>query len=231
MTKQNPILEGKLREIKGRKVKNLRKEGIIPASIYGKGMESITIQLDGKSVEALFSELGESGLISLMIDKDEYPILLRNPQYNVLTEEIMHIDCYKVNLKEKITAAVPVELVGEAPGVKAGNVLVAISDEVEIEALPADLPDKLEIDISTLMNDGDMISAGDIKLGAEMELKSSPDQVLVKIETPKVVEEEEVEEEVEELNPEDVPASKQKTEEEKAESEEKKDKEKEENKE
>jgi len=212
MTKQNPKLEASKRELTGRKVNKLRKEGILPATMYGNNMDSMTIQMDTREVEKLFEEVGESGLIDLVVDGKEYPILLRNPQYNILTEEMTHVDCYKVNLKVRITAAVPVEIIGEAPGVKAGNVLVEVSDQVEIEALPADLPEKLEIDISSLVEAGDMITAGDIKLDDKMELKSIADQVLVKIEAPRVATEEELAEEeaAAAVAPSEVPATSQK---------------------
>jgi large subunit ribosomal protein L25 len=215
MTKQT--IEAQIRTVKGRKVKKLRAEGIVPATLYGAGIDSITIQLNNKEMEALFEEVGESSLVDIKIDKDVYPVLLRNPQYNIMDESLMHIDCYKVNLKEKITATVPIELIGEAPGVKLGNSLIEVSNELEIEALPADLPEKFEIDISGLEEVDAMITAGDIKLSDKWELKSPADQVIVKLEAPRV--EEEVVEEEELVAPGEVPASEQKTDEEKAEAE------------
>ncbi len=215
MTKQT--IEAQIRTVKGRKVKKLRAEGFVPATLYGAGIDSLTIQLNYKEIEALFEEVGESSLVDIKIEKDVYPVLLRNPQYNIMDESLMHIDCYKVNLKEKITATVPIELIGEAPGVKLGNSLIEVSNELEIEALPADLPEKFEIDISGLEEVDAMITAGDIKLSDKWELKSPADQVIVKLEAPRV--EEEVVEEEELVAPGEVPASEQKTDEEKAEAE------------
>lgn len=215
MTKQT--IEAQIRTVKGKKVKKLRAEGFVPATLYGAGIDSITIQLNNKEIEALFEEVGESSLVDIKIEKDVYPVLLRNPQYNIMDESLMHIDCYKVNLKEKITATVPIELIGEAPGVKLGNSLIEVSNELEIEALPADLPEKFEIDVSGLEEVDAMITAGDIKLSDKWELKSPADQVIVKLEAPRV--EEEVVEEEELVAPGDVPASEQKTDEEKAEAE------------
>jgi large subunit ribosomal protein L25 len=215
MTKQT--IEAQIRTVKGKKVKKLRAEGFVPATLYGAGIDSITIQLNNKEMEALFEEVGESSLVDIKIEKDVYPVLLRNPQYNIMDESLMHIDCYKVNLKEKITATVPIELIGEAPGVKLGNSLIEVTNELEIEALPADLPEKFEIDISGLEEVDAMITAGDIKLSDKWVLKSPADQVIVKLEAPRV--EEEVVEEEELVAPGDVPASEQKTDEEKAEAE------------
>ena len=211
MTKQT--IEAQIRTFQGKKVKKLRAEGFVPATLYGAGIDSLTIQLDSKEMEVLFEEVGESSLVNIKIDKDIYPVLLRNPQYNIMDESLMHIDCYKVNLKEKITATVPIELIGEAPGVKLGNSLIEVSNELEIEALPADLPEKLEVDISGLEEVDATITAGDIKLSDKWELKSPLDQVIVKLEAPRV-EEEVVEEET--VAPGEVPASEQKTDEEKA---------------
>jgi large subunit ribosomal protein L25 len=215
MTKQT--IEAQIRTVKGKKVKKLRALGFVPATLYGAGIDSITIQLNNKEIETLFEEVGESSLVDVKIEKDIYPVLLRNPQYNIMDESLMHIDCYKVNLKEKITATVPIELIGEAPGVKLGNSLIEVTNELEIEALPADLPEKFEVDISGLEEVEAMITAGDIKLSDKWELKSPADQVIVKLEAPRV--EEEVVEEEETVAPGEVPASEQKTDEEKAETE------------
>ena len=97
-------------------------------------------------------------------------MLFRNPQYSAVLGDIIHIDCYKVNLKEKITASVPIEFIGESQAVKDGNVLVEVTNEVEVEALPTDLPEAIEVDISVLNAIDDMITVGDIKLDEKVEM-------------------------------------------------------------
>lgn len=210
MKKENPKLSGTLRTVTGRKVKKLRQAGQIPATIYGQAMTPISVQFATLELNKIFEQAGESTLVEINIDQDTYPVLFKNPQFHPVLGDLIHIDCYKVNLKEKIVANVPLELVGESPAVKNGNILVPVTDEVEIEALPADLPEKIEVDISSLEEIGQKISVSDLQVDQDLiEIKTDPEQVIAIIEEPKV-EEEPV---AEEVAPEDVPATAQKSEE------------------
>lgn len=224
MTKEKKQIKAEKRSVIGRKVKKLRVEGLIPASIYGRGFDPISIQFETLEFKKLYDEVGESGLVELLVEDEVLPVLFRNPQYNPITDEIIHIDCYKVNLKEKITAMVPIVLIGESQAVKNGNILVEVTGEIEVEALPTDLPENIEIDISSLNEIDEMITVETIKLGDKIEIKTQLDQVIVKIEAPKVEEEVVTEEEA---GPEDVPAMNQKGEGEEGGENEKEDKEKE----
>lgn len=211
MKKENPKLSGTLRTVTGRKVKKLRQAGQIPATIYGQAMTPISVQFAALELDKIFEHAGESTLVEINIDKDTYPVLFKNPQFHPVLGDLIHIDCYQVNLKEKIVASVPLELIGESLAVKNGNILVPVTDEVEIEALPADLPEKIEVDISSLEEIGQKISVSDLQVDKDLiEIKTDPEQVIAIIEEPKV-EEEPVEEEV---APEDVPATAQKSEDE-----------------
>jgi large subunit ribosomal protein L25 len=214
MTKEKHQMKADIRIVIGRKVKHLRKEGFVPATVYGHKFESLSIQFKTLELEKLFNEVGESGLVELLVGEEKLPILFRNPQYGAVNGDILHIDCYKVNLKEKITASVPIEFVGESLAVKEGNTLVEITNEVEVEALPTDLPESIEIDISVLNAVDDAITVADIKLGEKVEMITSLEQVIVKIEAPRA--EEVIEAPAEEVAPGEVPATEQKTEEEKA---------------
>jgi len=216
MTKVNPKLNASVRTVTGKKVKTLRKQGIMPSSIYGHGFEPISIQINDKEMEAIFSHTGESGLVDLILDGQTLPVLFRNPQYHPVMGTLCHIDCYKVNLKEKITTFVPLEFVGESDAVKAGNVLVEAVNEVEVEALPADLPEKIEVDISKLVNIDSEITIADLIFDkSKVEIKNEVTQVVVKVEEPRA-EEVVVETPAEETEPVVAPAMNQKTEEEKA---------------
>jgi len=211
MTKEKHEIKAEIRTVLGRRVKHLRNAGLVPATIYGHKFESVSIQFNGLELQKIYDKVGESGLIELLVGSDKYNILFRNPQYSPVESEIVHIDCYKVNLKEKINAFIPIELIGEAPAVKDGNTLVSITDEIEVEALPTELPEKIEIDISILTEVDQMITVEDIKLGDKITILTPADQAIVKVEEPRA---EEVIEEVTE--PVEVPAMNQKTEEEKA---------------
>jgi len=210
MTKVNPVLKAEVRTIFGRKVRQLRNKGLIPATIYGKDIKPISIQAVDKEMEKIFEDVGESGLVEIVIDQQKYPILFKNPQYDIMVGNLMHIDCHKVNLKEKIIATVPIELTGESMAVKLGNILVEVTNEVDVEALPADLPEKIVVDISGLEVVGATITVADMVYDKKlMEIKTSVEQVIVKIEEPRA-EEVEVAPEAE-VAPGEVPATEQKT--------------------
>ncbi|MBP9817636.1 50S ribosomal protein L25 [Candidatus Shapirobacteria bacterium] len=213
MTKKNPVLKAEVRTVTGRKVKHLRNSGQLPSSVYGKDMEPISIQVSEKEMAKIFAHSGESGLVDLDLDGKTLPVLFRNPQYHAVSGLLTHFDCYKVNLKEKITTAVPIEFVGEAPATKEGKVLVEVVNEVEVEALPADLPEKIEVDLSKLVSVDVMITVADIKIDGKYEIKSDMSQVLAKVEEPRVEEVVVAEAPTETVV---APAMNQKTEEEKA---------------
>lgn len=216
MTKTTHQISAEVREIKGgSKVKKIRKEGLVPATVYGKGMESISIQFKCNELTRIFGETGESVLVELIVSDKKMPILFKNPQYHFLNGNLMHIDCYKVNLKEKITAEVPIELIGESQAVKDGNILIEVTDQIEVEALPTDLPEKIEVDISGLLAVDDHITAGMLNIDkSKVELKTHEDQIIVKIDAPRV--EEVVVAPEAEVAPGEVPATEQKTPEETA---------------
>jgi len=210
MKKENPKLKASVRTITGKKVKQLRNQGLLPSTIYGQGMEPISIQVVDKELETIFAHAGESGLVDLILDEKTLPVLFRNPQYHPVLGNLIHVDCFKVNLKEKIITNVPIIFVGEAPAVKEGKVLVEVLNEIEIEALPADFPEKIEVDLAKLENVESVITIADLAIDKSLlEIKNSADQVIVKVEEPKV--EEEPVTAAEEVAPGDVPATEQKT--------------------
>jgi len=208
MTKEKHQLNAQVRTLLGRKVKQLRNQGLLPATIYGKGLDSISIQVNLIEAEKVFEEIGESGLVELIVnEKEKLPILFRNPQYHPVEGNLIHIDCYKVNLKEKISAMVPIEFVGESQAVKDGNTLMTVTDEVEVEALPADLPESIEVDLAALENLESVITVADLKIDkSKVEILTDAEQLIAKVEEPR---EEEVEPVVE-VSPADVEATAQK---------------------
>ena len=186
MTSKRQSLRDGIRKILGRKVKQLRRRGYLRASVYGKGFESISVKLLQKDAEKLFFEVGTTGLFDLKLADKSIPVLFKNPQYHPVSDVLIHVDLYKVDLSEKIIAEIPIVLVGEAPIVKAGNVLVSVMDNVEVEALPADLPEKIEIDISVMEEISSVITVSDLKVDkSKVELKTELNQVIAKIEEPR----------------------------------------------
>lgn len=161
---KHPQLKAEKRTILGKQVKKLRREGLIPANVYGKALSSVAIQVKDVDFKAIYKEVGETGLVDLMVDGDKKPVLIKNLQMNYKTDSPLHVDFYQVNLKEKVKTYVPVELVGEPKAVteKVG-VLLTPFDEIEIEALPEAIPDKIEANIEHLAEVGDQFTVADLK--------------------------------------------------------------------
>lgn len=153
------------RTVLGRKVKNLRQEGLVPANVYGKKTKSIAVSLKKDELSKVFSEVGETGIVKLTVDdeKEERPILIQNIQRDPLTGETIHIDLRQIILTEKITAKIPVELVGEAPAVQQKlGILIQTASEIEVEALPMDLPEHFIVEVNRLVNVGDQVTLKDL---------------------------------------------------------------------
>ncbi len=176
-------LKAEKRTITGRKVKRLRSEGILPANIYGKKVKSVSIQVDKSSFVSVFEEAGETGIIELALGSETRPVLVHSVQIDPVTDEPIHVDFFQVNLKEKVTANVPLELVGEAPAEKQKlGTLVQQLDEIEVEALPMDLPDKFEVDVSGLTEVDSMVTVADLKTDSKVEVINDKEQIIAKIE-------------------------------------------------
>lgn len=153
------------RTVKGRKVKNLRKEGLIPANVFGKKISSYMISVKADEFKRLFKEAGETSIIELSVGKKTAPVLISDIQVSPLdNQNFLHIDFLEVDLKEKVTATVPVILEGEAPAEKIGlGTLVQLLDEVDVEALPANLPEHLVCDVSQIETLDDAVFVKDLK--------------------------------------------------------------------
>lgn len=180
------ILKAELRKVSGRKVKNLRKGGFLPANIFGKKVKSLSIQVNEKEFESVYKEVGETGLVTLDVGTEERPVLVHNVQTHPVTDELIHIDFLQVDLKVKVTAKVPVEVIGEAPAEKQGiGTVVQYLNEVEVEALPADLPEKFEVDTSELSEVDRAIYVKDLKVDkSKIEIKSDGEEIVIKVEPP-----------------------------------------------
>lgn len=194
------------RDIVGRKVKKLRKEGKVPANIFGKGVESTSVFVDLKSFLTLFKEAGETRVVELSLGGKSVPVLIHNIQKDPIDGNILHIDFYQVNLKQKVTTQVPLEFVGESPAEKQGlGTIVKHVDEVEIESLPTDIPEYFEIDLNELVNVGDQRTISDLKYDKEkIEILDDPEKIIVKVEELRA---EEVEEPVVEVTEEGQPTA------------------------
>lgn len=166
----------------GRKVKNLRKTGQLPATIYGKNIPSVSVTIPAKAFEVVYGQAGETGLVQLTLDGQVRPTLIHTVQKNPLNDQILHVEFHQVDLKEKVHAKVPVEFVGEAAAVtgKTG-VLLTILDEIEVEALPTDLPEKLTLDVSALAEVDQELKVTDIQVPKGVEVLTDSTLSVVKV--------------------------------------------------
>ena len=185
------ILKAEVRKIEGRKVKNLRAQGILPANIYGRNIKSQAVQVLLKDFEKVYSEVGETGLVDLEVGKEVRPVLVHNVQLNPVTDKPVHVDFLQVDLKEKVEADVPVEMAGESPAEKqALGTVVQYINEIQVEALPRDLPEKFVVDISGLTEVDQAIFVRNIKVDrSKVELKGDAEAIVVKVEPPQKIEE------------------------------------------
>lgn len=178
-------LKADVREVLGAKVKSLRANGLIPANVFGKGVDSLSIQINSDAFKKAFSEAGETGVIELTIGSETRPVLVDNIQVHPVNDEILHVDLRQVNLKEKIKANVPLEFVGVSPVEKLGLVVVEQLTEVEVEALPTDLPEKFEIDLSAITDLESVIMIKDLQVPANVEVQADPELIIVNVTEPK----------------------------------------------
>lgn len=179
-------LKAQDREILGKKVKKLRRDGFIPAHVFGKKVETEHVSVKAVDFSQVFSQAGETGLIDLKIgDSKVRPVLVRDIQVDPVRGATLHIDFYQVNLAEKVKVFVPIRIVGEDPEVvKMGEaVVIQPIGEVEVEALPAELPDHLEVDITTLQAIDDAITISQMQIPTGVELMADPEAVVVKLDT------------------------------------------------
>lgn len=193
------VLHAKQRSVIGRQVKALRREGLLPAVLYGTGIEPIPLELDIPEAKKVLSRLGSSTLVSLKVGRQTHQVLVREIQRDVIRWDMMHVDFLKVAMDEIIRTSVPVELVGEAPAIKElGGVLVTGLAEIEVEALPADLPDRMMVDLEILVEIDDTITVGDLSFGKGVDVLTGLDEVLVHViyQVEEEIEEEVIEEEI-----------------------------------
>lgn len=186
-------LQAEERKVLGKKVKNLRKDGKLPGHVFGKGVETEHVSVDRKTFLKTFQEAGETGLIDLKISKlvadavgaeKVKPVMIRGVQYDPISGEPIHIDFYHVNLAQKVKVPVPLVLIGEQPeSVHLGETIVLQTlNEVQVEALPTDLVEKIEIDITSLKNIDDAITVGQLNYDkSKLTIDAAEDEIVVKL--------------------------------------------------
>lgn len=197
------VLKADRRTVIGKKVSSLRKAGLLPAIIYGTGIEPIPLELPTHETSKILADVRGSTLINLEVGEESHTVILRDVQIDVIRKDLLHIDFLKVAMDEEIRTEVPIQVVGEAPAVKElGGVLVLGISEIEVEALPADLPDRITVELDSLEEINAAITVADIYAGPNVKVVTEPGEVIAHVVTQtmeEIVEEVEEEEAVVEL--------------------------------
>jgi large subunit ribosomal protein L25 len=191
------VIQAEKRAVVGKQVRALRREGKLPAVIYGHRMDPVSIVLDAHSASRILAKASSSTLVTIELEGKQYPTLVRERQLDFIRNSLIHVDFLAVSMTEKLTASVGVHIEGEAPAVKEfGAILVTNLTELEVECLASDLPERFVVDVSGLAEIGDGVYVKDLAAPANVEILTDPDEMIV---VATAMAAEEVEEEEEEL--------------------------------
>jgi large subunit ribosomal protein L25 len=177
-------LEVTNRDILGKKVKHLRRQGITPVHLFGHGIQSLALQCDTDKVERLLAQAGQTELVNLKLDDEKRPrtAMIRAFDRHWRKGQLLHVDFYQVKMTEKITLEVPVVLAGEAPILKSkNNMLEHGLGTLTIECLPAKIPSSIEVDISCLTELEQAIRVKDIGTDKGITILNDPELLVVKV--------------------------------------------------
>jgi len=181
-TKEKYVLKATPRTIIGKQTRSLRKAGIVPANIFGKEFTSQTISLQLKDFIDTFKSAGETNVVYIDIDGEEIPTLFSEIQIHPTNQSILHVDLKKIDLKQKVETQVPFSIIGISEAVeKKHGILLTQMTEVTIEALPSDIPNDIEVDISNMNEIGDVIHISDLPKSTSYEIKEEDERIIVSV--------------------------------------------------
>jgi large subunit ribosomal protein L25 len=173
------VLKATKRDVVGKQVKALRREGKLPAVIYGRHTDPINIELEARSAGRILAKATSSSLITIEMDGKQYPTLVREKQRDYIKTSLLHVDFLTVSMTEKLRAYVTLRFKGVSLAVKDFNaILVHNIEQLHIECLPSDLPEYVEVDISVLKNPGDGIRVGELSVPGDVLVLDDPDMMV-----------------------------------------------------
>jgi large subunit ribosomal protein L25 len=187
MSNFNISLKTASRQVIGKAVKQLRKQGKIPAVLYGHNFQPLNLSVDYSMFEKVFNQAGESTLIDLTVDeKKPVKVLIQDYQFDPLSGQFIHVDFHQVRMDEKLHTKIELKFVGEAPAVKeSAGILVTNIHALNIECLPQDLVHTIEVDLSSLKTFTDVIRVSDIKLPSGITVLNVPNDLVVLVQPPR----------------------------------------------
>lgn len=170
------------RSITGKKVKKLRKEGMLPANIYGTDFKSTSISVLYKDFKNVYKIVHETGIVYLQLDKKDIPSMVKHIQRHPIDSTVLHVDFRKIDLAKKVETEVPVKVVGSSEAVVQKNgILLTQSTHLTVEALPQDIPTSIDVDISTLKELGQDIKVRDLAKSKSYTITTDPEKVIVSV--------------------------------------------------
>jgi large subunit ribosomal protein L25 len=183
------VLTAEKRTVIGKQVKALRRQGKLPAIIYGHHIQPVAITLDTRETSRLLAGITPSHLITIKVGKENHTVLVREKQRHPVQGVLLHIDFLAVSMTEKLRANVVIDLIGDSPAVKDfDGILVNGVEVVEVECLPKDLPERIQVDISSLHQIGDSLHVRDIQISDAVEILTDPAEMVVLVTAPAVEE-------------------------------------------
>ena len=171
VTSERPSITLSNRQVVGKKVKTLRREGVVPVHYYGSGIESQSLQASGATLRKVVTEVGANIPVEVVVEgSSESDIcFVREVQWHPVNGTLLHVDFMHVDVSERVTAEVPVVLVGQSDAVRElGGVLIQPFQTLPVEALPLDMPKDIAVDITSLQMFGDAVRVGDIALNKDL---------------------------------------------------------------
>jgi large subunit ribosomal protein L25 len=185
-----PSLSVRPREVRGKEVAKLRRQGTLPGVVYGAGQDSMPIAMDAREFDILHRQAGRNAVVDLHLDGAKpQPVLLHAIQEHPLTRKPIHIDFLAVNMEEERTIDVPVLIIGESEAVdKLGGVLLHFRDAVLIRAKPDDIPAGVELDITPLADFESILHASDLHMPSGVTLVTEPTEPLARVQAPRLEE-------------------------------------------
>lgn len=188
------VIEAQPRAVVGKKVGQLRRQGIVPITVYGPKIQPVSLQVPYRPLQVALFKAGGTNLIDLKVGGQSTPVIAREVQRDILRNDILHVDFFAVDMDAKISIDVPIHFINESPAVASRiGILLTGPTVLTIDTLPSHLINQIEVDLSLLKEIGDSVHVRDIQLGAEITILNDPDEMIARIVQPAAVVSEEAE--------------------------------------
>ena len=178
-------LRAETRELLGKKVRRLRQQGLLPATVYGQGNKPQSIQIAAHDLRGVLKSVGRTQVIDLKIDNQRArPVFIRQTAVDAKRNMILHVEFYQANMRERLTSRIPIQFVGESQAVKDGGIFLAVLDHVDVESLPDDVPTALEADVSAIEEINESLHIGDLNAPDGVTVLTPAEEIVAKVNPP-----------------------------------------------